>query len=136
MIPPTQNLKSTEHSNYQPGDLVRIECQAEALPAQKVWDGCWGIVKLTTNAHVRVLVGSKEVDYTASDLNRDDVLEVHSRETCERILALWQTKLEAIEQTVLQELQRRQFFTDLEIQIICFMEAKLLGSVIDYCASI
>lgn len=125
MIPPNQNLKSTEHLNYQPGDLVRIQCQeSTALPVQKVWDGCWGIVQSTNNAHVRVLVGNKEVDYTASDLNRDNVLDVH-RETCDRILALWQTELEAIEQTVLQELQRRQFFTDLETQIICFMEAKL-----------
>ncbi|MBV8885996.1 MAG: hypothetical protein JO235_18655 [Chroococcidiopsidaceae cyanobacterium CP_BM_RX_35] len=127
MIPPTQHIQPGEHLNYQPGDLVRIRCQAEAIPSQKVWDGCWGIVQ-STDTYIRVLVGGKEVDYMASDLNWDDNSDAQFRETCERILVLWQTELEAIEQTVLTELQHRQFFTDLETQMICFMEAKLSGA--------
>ncbi|MBV9389449.1 MAG: hypothetical protein JOZ78_23755 [Chroococcidiopsidaceae cyanobacterium CP_BM_ER_R8_30] len=124
MIPPSQPLKPAENLNYRPGDLVRIRCQAEAPPTQKVWNGCWGMVQ-STDASVRVLVGGKEVDYLTSDLNWDENLNTQFRETCERILALWQTELEAIEQTVLAELQQRQSFTDLETQIVCFIEAKL-----------
>ncbi|MBV9386787.1 MAG: hypothetical protein JOZ78_10210, partial [Chroococcidiopsidaceae cyanobacterium CP_BM_ER_R8_30] len=45
-------------------------------------------------------------------------------EICERVMALWQTRLEAIEQMLLKELQSRQFFTDLEIQLITCMEAQ------------
>jgi hypothetical protein len=60
------------------------------------------------------------------DLDWDDNSEPKFRDTCDRILALWQTELEPIEQTVLKELQHRHFFTDLETQMLSLMEAKRL----------
>lgn len=128
VLSPTRFVKQTLPAKYKPGELIRIQCQAGALPEQKVWDGCWGIVQSTGNIScVRVLVGSKEIDCMAGDLDWDDNSDVKFRDTCERILTLWQTELEPIEQTVLKELQRRHFFTDLEKQMIVLMEAKRLS---------
>lgn len=114
-------------AKYKSGDLVRIECQAGALSDQKAWDGCWGIVHSTGNiSAVSVTVGSKEINYMAGDLDWDDNSETQFRSTCERILTLWQVELEPIERTVLKELQRRHFFTNLEEEIIALMENKHL----------
>lgn len=114
-------------SKYKAGDLIRIKCIAGALPEQKTWDGCWGIVLSTGNiSSVNVLVGGKEVSYMACDLDWNDFNDDVFQHTCERILELWQTELEPIERTVLKELQRRHFFTDLEKQMISLMEAKHL----------
>lgn len=122
---PTRFAKRTSPSRYKPGDFVRIKCQAGALPEQQVWNACWAIVQSTGNIScVRVLVGNSEVDYMADDLDWDDNSEAQFRVNCKRLLTLWQTELEPIEQTVLKELQRRQFFTDLETQIVTLMEAK------------
>ncbi len=62
------------------------------------------------------------------DLDWDDNSDAQYRVNCERLLTLWQTELEPIEQTVLKELQQRQFFTDLETQIVTLMEAKRLST--------
>jgi len=105
---------------------VRIQCRAEALPAQKKWNGCWGIVQ-SIGTPVQVLINDQKVDYEEADLKRDENSEVQFHQTCERILALWQTELEAIEQTLLQELLHRQSFTDLETQMICWLETKRSG---------
>lgn len=127
-IAPTQFLTLVaETPNYQPGELVRVQCPAKALQAQKKWDGCWGIVQ-SSDVHVRLLVGGQKVDYEPANLTKDENLDVQYYQTCERILALWQTKLEAIEQAVLKELQQRRSFTELEIQMICLMETKLFSS--------
>ena len=121
----TWQAKQIEPPPYKAGEFVRIQCRAGALPEQKAWNGCWGIVYSTGNIScVRVLVGSKEVDYMAGDLDWNDNSHAQFRQICERILALWQTELEPIEQTVLKELQHRHFFTDLEIQMISLMESK------------
>ena len=50
----------------------------------------------------------------AGDLDWEDNPDPKFRDTCDRILVLWQVELEPIERTVLKELQRRHFFTDLE----------------------
>lgn len=121
----TRFVKRTNPSKYKAGDLVRIQCQTGALPEQRTWDGCWAIVQSTGNIScVKVLVGNKEVDYMADDLDWNDNSDAQLRDICDRLLALWQTELEPIEQTVLKELQRRHFFTDLEVQIISLLEAK------------
>ncbi len=59
----------------------------------------------------------------AGDLDWEDNPDPKFRDTCSRILALWQAELEPIERTVLKELTRRHFFTDLEIQMISLIEA-------------
>lgn len=64
----------------------------------------------------------------ADDLDWDDNSDAEFRVNCERLLTLWQTELEPIEQTVLKELQQRQFFTELETQIVTLMEAKRLST--------
>ena len=128
VLNPTRFVKRTNLSKYKAGDLVRIQCQTGALPEQRTWDDCWAIVQSTGNIScVRVLVGNKEVDYMADDLDWNDNSDARLRDTCERLLVLWQTELEPIEQTVLKELQRRHFFTDLETQIISLLEAKRLS---------
>ncbi|MBV9386783.1 MAG: hypothetical protein JOZ78_10190 [Chroococcidiopsidaceae cyanobacterium CP_BM_ER_R8_30] len=119
----TRSLKQAKLPKFQPGELVRIKCKTEALPAQKMWNDCWGIVKLASS-NVQVLVGGKEVVYAVDDLERDNNCDARFRETCDRILSLWQTELEPIEQVTLKELQHRQFFTDLETQIVSCMETK------------
>lgn len=126
---PTRFAKRTSPSKYKAGDLVRIQCQAGALPEQHLWNGSWAIVQSTGNIScVRVLVGNREVDYMADDLDWDDNSDAEFRVNCERLLRLWQTELEPIEQTVLKELQQRQFFTELETQIVILMEAKRLST--------
>ena len=126
---PTRFARRTSPSKYKAGDLVRIQCQVGALPEQHLWNGNWAIVQSTGNIScVRVLVGNREVDYMADDLDWDDNSDAQFRVNCERLLTLWQTELEPIEQTVLKELQQRQFFTDLEIQIVTLMEAKRLST--------
>ena len=94
--------QQVELSKFQPQELVWIKCQARGLPEQKIWNGCWGIVQ-STGLHVRVVVAGKEVDYAASDLQKDKLCDAQFGLTCKRISALWQTELEAIEQTVLKE---------------------------------
>lgn len=119
-------LDAPTASKYKPGDLVRIKCALGALPEQKAWDGCWGAVQSTGSIScVRVLVGSKEIDYMAGDLDWDDNSDPKKSETCDRILNLWQQPdLEPVEENLLQFLQRRHFFTNLEVQIISLMETK------------
>lgn len=125
MLSPARFVKPPEASKYQAGSFVRVVCQVGALPEQKAWNGCWAVVQSTGNIScVRVLVGGFEVNYMAGDLDWEDHSDVRFRDTCERILALWQTELEPIEQTLLKELQRRHFFTDLEMQMISLMECK------------
>lgn len=116
----------TPTSKYQPGALVRIKCAVGALKEQKAWDGCWGIVQSTGNIScVRVLVGGKGVEYMAGDLDWEDNPEQEFRSICERILTLWQqVELEPVEENLLKFLQRRRFFTDLEMQMLALMEAK------------
>jgi len=46
----------------------------------------------------------------ADDLDWDDNSDAQFRVNCERLLTLWQTELEPIEQTVLKELQRQFFY--------------------------
>ncbi len=125
ILNPAQLTKQVLPSKYKPGQLVRIKCATGALTEQKVWNGCWGIIQSTGNiSNVKVLVGNKEVDYMAGDLDWDDNSDIEFRQTCTRILALWQNELEPIEQTLLKELQHRYFFTDLEKQMISLLEAK------------
>jgi|GEM_PF-1743979 len=119
----TQLLAPAEISQFQPGELIWIKCRARVSPLQKRWDGCWGIMR-STGSSVQVLVGNQEVEYQASDLQRKHNSDERFFEICERVMALWQTRLEAIEQMLLKELQSRQFFTDLEIQLITCMEAQ------------
>lgn len=124
LLRPTRFV-TQQPSKFQRSDLVRIKCAVGALPEQKAWDGCWAIVQsVGTISCVCVLVGSKEVDYMVGDLDWDDNSDPKFRDASERILTLWQTELEPIEQTVLKELQRRHFFTDLELQMISLIEAK------------
>lgn len=126
LLRPTRFV-AQQPSKFQRSDLIRIKCAVGALPEQKAWDGCWAIVQSVGNIScVRVLVGSKEVDYMVGDLDWDDNSDPQFRDVSERILTLWQTELEPIEQTVLKELQHRHFFTDLELQMISLMEAKRL----------
>ncbi len=125
----SQLTRQTLPSKYLVGDFVRIQCTAGALPEQKVWNGCWGIVLSTGNiSSVNVLVGSKEVNYMTSDLDWDDNLDIEFYQTANQILNLWQQQdLEPVEENLLKFLQRRHFFTDLEKQIISLMEAKRLS---------
>ena len=85
-----------------------------------------GIVQSTGNIScVRVLVGSKEIDYMAGDLDWDDNLDPKKSETCSHILNLWQQpELEPVEENLLRFLQHRHSFTDLEVQMLALMEAK------------
>jgi hypothetical protein len=132
ILNPAQFTKTTLPSKYKPSQLVRIKCAISALTEQKAWNGCWGIVQSTGNiSSVRVLVGNQEVNYMAGDLDWEDSSDVQFRQTCNRILALWQNELEPIEQTLLKELQRRYFFTDLEKQMISLLEAKRLSPLIN-----
>lgn len=121
-----RTAKATLASKYQIGELVRINCAVGALSEQKAWEGCWGIVKSIGNIScVRLLVGGMEVDYMAGDLDWEDNTDPKFRNTCERILKLWQqTDLEPVEENLLKFLQRRRFFTDTEVQMIVLMEAK------------
>ncbi|MBV9388054.1 MAG: hypothetical protein JOZ78_16660 [Chroococcidiopsidaceae cyanobacterium CP_BM_ER_R8_30] len=123
IINSTELQKPVETSKFQLGELVWIKCQSKVLPIQKVWDGCWGIVQ-STSWCVLVLIGCKEVEYQAGHLKQNNKADALFLDTCKRIMALWQTELESIEQMVLKELQRRPVFTDLELQIITCMEAR------------
>jgi hypothetical protein len=126
MLNPPQPIKQNQPPPYKPGELVRIQCRAGALSTQKVWNDCWGIVQSTGSIScVRVLVGSKEVEYMSGDLDWENNPGPKFRNTCERILNLWQqAELEPVEENLLKFLQRRRFFTDLEMQIVALMEAK------------
>lgn len=127
ILNPTRVVKDAPTaSKYKPGDLVRIKCALGALPEQKAWDGCWGTVQSTGSIScVVVLVGSKEIDYMAGDLDWDDNSDPKFSETCVRILNLWQQPdLEPVEENLLNFLQHRHFFSNLEVQMITLMEVK------------
>lgn len=114
---------NTEAPPFQVGELVRIACQPGALPEQKVWRGCWGIVKATGNiCALNVLVGNQEVSFIASDLDWEQNSDPQFRDTCDRILKLWQkAELEPVEENLLKFWQRRYFFTELELKVIALL---------------
>ncbi len=124
LLSPARAVNQNLPVKYKRGDLVHIKCVKGALPEQKAWNGCWGIVHSTgTISLVRVLVGRQEIEYMVGDLDWNDNLDPKFRDTCERILTLWRKpQLEPVEENLLNFFQKRHYFSDLELKMIDLME--------------
>jgi len=97
---------------------------SERATRTEAWDGCWAqFIQLVIFHCALVLVGEKEVDYMAGDL---DLGRQFRRCSAQVAHWRWQTpppRTGANPGSLYWKNQRR-LFTDLEMQIVALMEAK------------
>ena len=118
--------KATPPNPFSVGDLVSVDIDRhEAVsPQEKKWNGCWGkVTQIGERGSLTVDVGKKSLQLFPRDIKPIDAPSINLRDVIERVLRLRGFELDEIEEKLLDDIQRREWFTPRQIHYLDFMDS-------------
>jgi hypothetical protein len=110
--------------------FVDIERHEAVSPQEKKWNGCWGkVTQIGESSTVKVNVGRDYLQLFPRDLKPIDAPSSTLQDVVERVLRLRGFELDEIEETMLDVLQRREWFASRQLDYLDFMEKLYLQSL-------
>jgi hypothetical protein len=120
-LEPNNQVKSSNHPQFQPGDLVWIACPKNADIEQRLLNRHWGIVK-KADLTVTVQVKGQTMNYLKSDIKKVKQNSDTLRVIAEKVNKLYQCQdLDELEEELLGFFTTRDEFNEKQLKLLDYI---------------